>query len=321
MDIVLKADKNVCEISGWQSNTGEVNARNLTVEMCEEMCSCAMAFVTFELNNGTIYESLVVESKAEIPEIKEPQFVKIGVYSADIENGKCVKRYSPHPTNAYINNGSYSGNGTEAPIPTAGTYAELLEKINNIVVSSGGIVEITEETYINKLENGIYRVDSESGATLYLDDNAEYALTDGIAIIINDEVSNVYHWLMLGLDLFYEPKTLVGVTVNNGNTYEVSSLKDLNTILTAEEIQKNIVEPVTEHITTLYGELGKKEDVSNKATFIDSESTNEQYASAKSVYDFGDRIIKEHREEVNEQIEDLRTEFNELIGGIENGSY
>jgi hypothetical protein len=161
MDIVLKADKNVCEISGWQSNTGEVNARNLTVEMCEEMCSCAMAFVTFELNNGTIYESLVVESKAEIPEIKEPQFVKIGVYSADIENGKCVKRYSPHPTNAYINNGSYSGNGTEAPTPTAGTFEELLATINEVDEKT---IKTLDRANVWELEAGVYYV---SGNVFY----------------------------------------------------------------------------------------------------------------------------------------------------------
>ena len=148
MEIVLKADKNVCEITGWQSNTGEVNVRTLTVEMCEEMCQCAMAFVTFKLKDGTIYESLVKDSKANIPEIKEPQFVEIGVYSADVEDDKCVKRFSPHPTNVYINNGSYSGEGTEAPIPTAGDYAKLIEEIN-------GVVDYVNEM-IGGIENGSY---------------------------------------------------------------------------------------------------------------------------------------------------------------------
>jgi hypothetical protein len=91
MEIVLKADKNVCEISGWQSNTGEVNARTLNIEMCEEMCSCAMAFVTFKLQDGTVYESLVTDGKANIPTIDKDQFIEVGVYSADIENDKCVK--------------------------------------------------------------------------------------------------------------------------------------------------------------------------------------------------------------------------------------
>ena len=59
--LILKADINQCEFNG-QINSGEVEARTLTVEMCDRLCSCAMAFVTFELADGTVYESKVTAS-------------------------------------------------------------------------------------------------------------------------------------------------------------------------------------------------------------------------------------------------------------------
>ena len=139
--IVLKADINVCEISGWQSNTGEVKVRDLQVDLCEELSNCGNAFVIFKLADGTVYESKVKDGKADIPVIDKPQFIEIGVYTEDTVNGECVKRYSPHPVAAYINNGSYSGAGTEPPIPTAGTYAELLE----LIKEGGSDINIQEE--------------------------------------------------------------------------------------------------------------------------------------------------------------------------------
>lgn len=131
--MVLKADINSCEIIDWHTNTGEYNARTLQVEMCEEMRGCAMAFVTFELADGTIYESLIKDGKAEIPLFEIPQFVKIGAYSADIEGDKLTKRYSPTPCYDYVNPGSYSGNSEESPLPTPSAMAELTKKVENAV--------------------------------------------------------------------------------------------------------------------------------------------------------------------------------------------
>lgn len=142
--IVLKADINSCEISGWQSNTGEVNARVLQVDLSEALSKCANAFVTFTLMNGTVYESKVTDGKAEVPTIDRPQYVDIGVYTTDVEGDKCIKRYSPKPTQQYISRGSYAPESEAAPIPTAGTYAELLKKINDadVVKKSEIVAEI-----------------------------------------------------------------------------------------------------------------------------------------------------------------------------------
>lgn len=166
--IVLKTDINKCELLNWQANSGEVNARVLKVEMCEEMCACAMAFVTFELADGTVHESKIVDGKAKIPLIKDPQFVKIGVYSADVEGDKCEKRYSPTPTHAYINMGSYKDGSSESPKPTPGDYAELLEQIAGVKkdtaesladLEKGTIKIITEQVNLWELETGIYYLD------------------------------------------------------------------------------------------------------------------------------------------------------------------
>lgn len=225
--MVLKADINACKIEGWNTNTGEVNARTLTVEMCEKMCSCAMAFVTFKLKDGTLYESLVKDGKAEIPEIKEPQFVEVGVYSSDIENGKCEKRYSPHPTNVYINNGSYSGNGKEPPIPTAGDLERLLGELNgkldiSKVVGYDPEMEFTDDTVFS---------------------------TEAIFTI----------------------------------------LEYLNFILN--------------------GLAEEKENRSNKVTEINENSTDEQYASAKAVYDFGVQVVNS----INGNLDVI----SDLVGGAE----
>ena len=260
--IILKADKNVCEISGWQSNTGEINVRTLTVEMCEEMCQCAMAFVTFKLKDGTIYESLVKDSKANIPEITEPQFVEIGVYSADVEDDKCVKRYSPHPTNVYINNGSYSGNGTEAPTPTAGTFEELLVTINEIDKKT---IETLEGANVWELEAGVYFI------TKWL-----VWATPRPPIYPNR------------IDLSYDAKSTLLVTQDSKNT------NGKHFCLFADKYiyfgKSTFMHPTAEGSVTRI--------VANVCETITEESTNE-IPTAKAIVEY----------------------VNEVIGGIENGSY
>ena len=128
-EIFLKADINECKVENWQSNTGEVDARELKVEMCDELSSCEEQFVTFELKDGTIYESRVVDGKAKIPSFTESHFIKIGLYA---ENVTGEKRYSPRPYEVYVSSGSYKGYADEPPKPAPGDYAELLKEIKRI---------------------------------------------------------------------------------------------------------------------------------------------------------------------------------------------
>ena len=247
--IILKADINTCRVEGWDVNTGEINARSLSVEMCDKLCSCAMAFVTFELKDGTIYESLVVDGKAEIPQLEEPQFIKVGLYSADIVDEKCEKRYSPKPDNVYVNRGSYSGNGTEPPIPTPGTLEEII-----------GLIK------------------SNSGLSL-----------DDVLQEINNATNN-------------EPQ----------KTYS------------ANVINREIVAPVTDHITRLWNiveankkaldGLGTKEDISNKVDEIVIDDLHDgEYPTTKAVYNFGGLLYEHIVNEINGNL----NEVSALIGGAE----
>ncbi len=151
--MILRADINSCEIVDWQPHAGEYNARTLQVELCEEMGKCAMSFATFVLADGTVYESLVKDGKAEIPLFEKPQFVKIGAYSADIEGNELKKRYSPTPCYGYVNPGSYSGSGEEPPVPTPGDYVDLLEQITNL---KKGTIKIVDVVNLSTCDSGVY---------------------------------------------------------------------------------------------------------------------------------------------------------------------
>ena len=160
--IILKANINECVVENWQTNTGEVNARVMNVEMCEDLCSCAKQFVTFELADGTVYESLVVDGKAKIPLIEKPQFIKIGLYSTDVEGEECKKRYSAHPANVYVNMGGYKDEVGVEPKPTPGDYAELLEDITDIkgsAITTSNIVKVFDENQ-EYTEEQFYNVDA-----------------------------------------------------------------------------------------------------------------------------------------------------------------
>lgn len=152
--ITLKANISECVVESWQVNTGEVNARVMNVEMCEDLRSCDKQFVTFELADGKVYESLVVDGEAKIPIFEEPQFIKIGVYAENINGDECEKRYSAHPANHYVNSGSFKNKADEQPKPTPGDYSELLEKIEG-VDGSGGVVDQTFNPESKNAQSGI----------------------------------------------------------------------------------------------------------------------------------------------------------------------
>lgn len=191
--MVLKADINSCEIIDWQTNTGEYNARTLQVEMCEEMRGCAMAFVTFELANGTIYESLIKDGKAEIPLFEIPQFVKIGAYSADIEGDKITKRYSPTPCHRYINLGSYTGNGEESPLPTPSAMADLLEQIAGL---EKGTVKEVDSVNLSTCESGVYFTNKIIYKKAIIPQTFEEMLPSKALLVVEKNAIGIYfYWL------------------------------------------------------------------------------------------------------------------------------
>jgi hypothetical protein len=230
----------------------------MSVELSEEMLNCDISFVTFELKDGTVYECLVANGKADIPEVKEPQFVKIGVYSSDIENDKCVKRYSPHPANVYVNNGSYSGNGTEAPTPTAGTFEELLETINEVDEKT---IKTLESVKVWELEAGVY----------FVTDTVQYA------------TENPTEGYYLGLD-GVQSTLLVSRATKTKHRYFI--------LFTRRKIWFGHSLPAT------FGGTGEcHQAVADVCEEITDKSGNE-FTTAKAVYDYVQSVLPPSAEEV-----------------------
>jgi hypothetical protein len=206
--------------------------------------------------------------------------------------------------------------------------------INEVISQFSGIIEITKDTYITELESGIYRCKLENGVCLFLDTDCAYGLVDGIAIVYKLSGSALYNFLMLGIDTAWFEHTMVGTYDSDTDTV---TIKDLTSVLNAEDvlqsinqstnnppqavysanvINENIVIPTSEHITELYSAsrrlnslISLKEDKSNKATEIEADNTDEQYASAKAVYDFGVKIIAE----VEEMLENFNGGSSKMI--------
>lgn len=306
--ITLKANINECTVENWQSNAGEFNARVINVEMCEDLRSCDKQFVTFELEDKTVYESLVVDGKAELPFIEKPQFVKIGLYAEDTQGDKCEKRFSSKPAYEYINMGSYTDNVSDNVKPTPGDYAELLKKIEG-VDGSGGVVDQIFDPESKNAQSGI----AVAEALKNLSNNDELITAERIAddTITVDKVA--YNFFRDGLKFN----------------------KDGGDI----EFFGAIMPPSKSVILTGF--------LRNKATDITQDATDEAIPTAKAVVDYavakndvvtefeGTDVDYEENQVYNANVLNCvlsemtgmlvgfaSVEYvNELIGGIENGSY
>jgi hypothetical protein len=116
---------------------------------------------------------------------------------------------------------------------------------------------------------------------------------------------------MLGIDTAWFEHTMVGTYDSNTDTV---TIKNLESVLNAEDVlqsinqstnnppqavysanvmNRDIIAPVTKSLNQLLSALNGKEDKSNKATEIEADNTDEQYASAKAVYNFGVAILAE----------------------------
>ena len=266
--LILKADINQCEFSG-QINTGEVEARTLTVEMCDRLCSCAMAFVTFELADGTMYESKVTDGKAKVPLFKKSQFIKVGLYSADIEGEECIKRYSPKPANAYVNVGSYKEGSSESPKPTPGDYAELIDQIAGVKKDTAesladlekGTIKSVENVKLWELETGYYYI----SGTLGVSTTEQVTYTKPHLYIVYKLFQNQVRYIHLCADsqvMTWAPIE-VGYSSNNSVGHKEYMLMDTSRLVTeinkycrddqfpsAKSVYKFVTDYVNEQIAT-----------------------------------------------------------------------
>lgn len=304
--ITLKANINECTVEGWQSNTGEVNARVINVEMCEDLCSCARQFVTFELADGTVYESLVVDGKAKIPFIEEPQFIKIGLYAENINGDECEKRYSAHPANVYVNMGAYKNGASETPKPTPGDYAELLEQIAGL--KKGTIKEGSESLW--ELETGVYHI---RGGFYYGTPKPPMHLNfmsiiEGYVFITKDSrIQNTTNYYVFADNKIYYGSIMVFENTNAETGEEIIFAEgNVNEMPTSNAVK----DYVNEAIKNLGG--GSNIDLVTEFEGTDVEYEEKQVYNANAVNIILSALIENF----------ATTEYvNKLIGGIENGSY
>lgn len=316
-EIILKATIDECVILNWDMNAGEVNARTLTVELCEEMLNCDMSVVTFKLADGKVYESEVKDGKADIPPINEWQLITIGVYSSDIEGEKCEKRYSPRPVNVCVNVGSYSGNGTEAPTPTPGTFEELLEKINDVEKDT---IKNLDRVNVWELDEGVYFV---STSVVFATPNPPIQpntiLVNGgksLLIITKDSSSIKRHFTLYANGYIYwgwsentALKALGEVTrakAEISDTITNDSKEEIPTARAVYNFGLTNFAPIVQSLTDL---SNTKENTNNKVNEIDGSALkDEQYPTTRAVYNFGLRIL----EEVERMLENININASQL---------
>lgn len=333
--IVLKADINECTLVGWRLNTGEVNARVLNVEMCEYLSGCERQFVTFELADGTVYESLVVGGMAKIPYIEKPQFVKIGLYAENINGDECEKRYSARPANVYVNMGSYTDDSIDPPIPTPGDYSVLLEKfeenkeeVNTALaeIEKGIFKEITSPCHIAELEEGIYIVKgsgvsdytgkvtftnvTEDGQTI---DDDYFVLNNGLLVVSKNFKETDEDGTERGVISF----TAQGlINVPNQSYSEVSGLKQ--TINNTTSIRGYFLESakLTESIETFEANKWYSEMPKIVLSDIPASAMISKITAESSIYDFPNAVAV--RDYVNDLFNTLQGNLDEvsaLVGG------
>lgn len=260
--------------------------------------------------SGYIYTPTDIETLESIKEELLKEIENVVVDTDNIKNGSIT---IDKVNQKFFADGIKANNSNEIGL-------NLVQKPNQKFVYltpylKNGAVLITEDTYINELESGIYRCKSENGVTLYFDANFEYGLVDGIAIVSHIEDGS-YQWLIIGTDPAYIETTMLGTSViDSDGTLVVESTKNLSSVVVSEELNQNVVIPFTDHITRLWNAIydlrsqqSNKEDKSNKVTEIDADNTNEQYASAKAIYDFGTRILAE----VEKMLENVNINASQL---------
>ena len=96
------------------------------------------------------------------------------------------------------------------------TWGDLIHSGNvgdYVTSGSGGITEITQETYLGDLTTGIYKIDCQDESyCLWLDDSVWYGLYSGIAIVNYDETANAFEWMIIGRDSNWSEGTQRGRT-------------------------------------------------------------------------------------------------------------
>jgi len=132
-------------------NENEYNIHECEFEFVEEYNGLSKKAI-FTNEAGADYIVIIVNDKCSIPSevLKEKEFVKLGVYAYDVENEELVLRYSPKPTEFYVQEGSYKNAGGTPPTPSEieQLQAQITHNRNDIEDIQNNIVEINEQQEI-----------------------------------------------------------------------------------------------------------------------------------------------------------------------------
>lgn len=132
-------------------NENEYNIHECEFEFVEEYNGLSKKAI-FTNEAGADYIVSIVNDKCSIPSevLKEKEFVKLGVYAYDVENEELVLRYSPKPTEFYVQEGSYKNAGGTPPTPSEieQLQAQITHNRNDIEEIQDNINDINEQQAI-----------------------------------------------------------------------------------------------------------------------------------------------------------------------------
>ena len=153
----------------------------------------------------------------------------------------------------------YQRSAITSAVPTPSEYAQIIEAYGTLLTKISEVNEIgkiTEyQTPIYNLETGVYTVDE--GGTLLLGDTGE-ELEYGIVFVSNEAASGNIDFLAIGRDNAWLSAIFQGKAVLTGGVWDTT------------------YSILPQHV----------ENADNRVTSVSDESTDEQYPSAKALYNF-----------------------------------
>lgn len=138
-------------------NENEYNIHEFEFDFVEEYNGLTKKAV-FTRDDGEAYLETIIDNKCSIPsEVLENknQYVQIGVYAYDLENEDLVLRYSPQPTQFFVNEGSYK----EAQNSTPPTPSEI-EQLQAQITQNANDID-TLETDVGNIQSDITDIKAE----------------------------------------------------------------------------------------------------------------------------------------------------------------
>lgn len=175
---------------------------------------------------------------------------------------------------------------------------DIVKKSDISLLENNTIKEIsTQYIRITDLETGVYKLTYNGTKYIYYwgtSGTSTHAVTGGsgaVVLIVNKYINtssnyNYWHWYYINGQNSYE-SIYFGFTDSSLGQYKS---KILSQIITTSEIKNNLTYSTSDTSYALSAYQGyvldqNKEDKTNKVTSLSSTSTDDQYPSAKCVYD------------------------------------